>query len=303
MSLFRRVFHRRAKAQTPFEAWKPQQPAPLLLSEQRTYLADAPYLLPKDALEDQRLNFQHHVLYRTISNHYLAPITAETTATILDVGTGTGIWPIEMATLFPQNHILGVDVALSSLPHPLPTNCLFCQANILQGLPFPNQQFDLTHQRLLVAAIPTTNWPGVVRELVRVTRFGGWVELLEIGDTIQNAGPATKHLLTRMTGISKELGFEMEILHHLGDLLKQAGCQTVESQDIPVPLGEWAGTTGQMMKTDVLHGYNALKDSYCPRSRTAPEVFDAMVQAAADEWEQNHASYVFHASYGRRPPL
>jgi SAM-dependent methyltransferase len=216
------------------------------------------------------------------------------------VGTGTGIWPIDMATLFPQAHILGVDVTCSSLPHPLPTNCLFCQANILQGLPFPDQQFDFTHQRLLVAAIPTANWPGVVRELIRVTRPGGWIELLEIGETIQNAGPATARLLTWMTNISKELGFEMEILHHLGDLLKQAGCQAIESQDIPVPLGEWAGTAGQMMKIDVLHGYNALKDFYCPRSQTTPEVFDAMLQAAAAEWEHNHASYLFHAAYGRR---
>ena len=44
---------------------------------------------------------RHHSLYRTISNHYLAPISPETRS-ILDVGTGTGIWPLEMATLFPR---------------------------------------------------------------------------------------------------------------------------------------------------------------------------------------------------------
>jgi hypothetical protein len=191
---------------------------------------------------------------------------------------------------------------LNSLPHPLPSNCLFTQANILHGLPFPDQQFSFTHQRLLVAAIPAAHWPTVVQELVRVTRSGGWIELLEIGATIQNAGPATSRLLSWMTGISKELGFEMDILHHLGDLLKAVGCQDIESQNIPVPLGAWAGTTGQMLKTDVLHGYNALKDLYCPRSNTAPAVFDAMVQAAAYEWEQNRASYLFHAAYGRRSP-
>lgn len=291
---------RRRKTAAPLQ--EEQEPFAALLAEQRMYIPDVPYLLPKDTLEDQRLNYQHHVLYRTISNHYLAPLTQATTTTILDVGTGTGIWPIEMVSLFPQAHILGIDVALSSLPHPVPPNCLFAQANILHGLPFPDQQFSFTHQRLLVAAIPTIHWPAVVQELVRVTRPGGWIELLEIGDTVQNAGPATRSLLTWMTDISKELGFEMEILHHLGDLLKQAGCQAIESQDIPVPLGNWAGTTGQMLKTDVLHGYSALKDSYCPRSHTSPEVFDAMVQAAADEWEQNHASYVFHSAYGRRLP-
>jgi hypothetical protein len=92
----------------------------------------------------------------------------------------------------------------------------------------------------------------------------------------------------------------MEILHHLGELLTEVGCQAVKVQDIPVPLGAWAGREGQMMKTDVLHGYGALKDSYCPRSNTPPEKFDAMVEAAADEWERNHASYIFHIAYGRR---
>lgn len=291
-------FHRRSKRAALAEVERKQEhttSAPL--TEQRSYVPDAPYLLPKDKLEDQRLNFQHHVLYKTISNHYLAPISP-TTATILDVGTG--IWPTEMAALFPHAQILGVDVALTSLPTPLPATCLFAQANILHGLPFPNEQFDFTHQRLLVAAIPARHWPAAVRELVRVTRVGGWVELLEIGDTIQNAGSATKRLLTWMTGISKGLGFEMGILQHLGDLLRQANCDMVESQDIPVPLGEWAGTTGQMLKTDVLHGFYAIRDHYCPRSNTPPEVFEGMLHAAIAEWEQNHASYVFHAAYGRR---
>jgi ubiquinone/menaquinone biosynthesis C-methylase UbiE len=293
------IWRRRRKSMPEARTWEPRTPTSQL-TQQRTYVPDVPYLLPKDALEDQRLNYQHHALYKTISNHYLAPLVPNSPNTILDVGCGTGIWPVEMSNLFPQAHIIGVDVALRSLPKPVPLNCIFAQANILQGLPFPDQQFTFTHQRLLVAAIPALQWPRVIHELVRVTRVGGWIELLEIGDVIQNAGPATKRLLTWMTDISKSLGFEMEVLRRLDDLLKQAGCSDIEAQEIPVPLGTWAGSTGQMMKTDVLYGYNAIKDSYCPRSNTPPEVFDAMVQAAAEEWEQNRCSYVFHAAYGRR---
>jgi ubiquinone/menaquinone biosynthesis C-methylase UbiE len=290
---------RRRKRLPEAQQWEPRT-STTWLTEQRTYVPDVPYLLPKDALEDQRLNYQHHALYRTTSNHYLAPLIADDVRTILDVGSGTGIWPAEMAKLFPHAQIVGVDIAFSSLPEPLPAGCVFTRANILEGLPFPDGQFTYTHQRLLVAAIPALHWPKVVRELVRVTRVGGWVELLEVGDVIQNAGPATRRLLTWMTDISKTAGFEMEVLRRLGDLLKQAGCSDVEAQDIPVPLGAWAGSTGQMMKTDVLYGYNAIKDSYCPRSKTPPEIFDAMVQAAAEEWEQNQCSYVFHAAFGRR---
>ena len=273
------------------------------IAERRTYVAEVPYLLPKDAQEDQRLNFQHYVLQKVVSNHYLAPIFPQGSFTILDVGTGTGIWPLEMAVLFPQAHILGVDVALSSLPHPIPGTCMFAHANILDGLPFPDQQFNYTHQRLLSAAIPAARWPGVVRELVRVTRPGGWLELLEIGDTIQHAGPATKRLLAWMAEVGRELGFDGEVLRHLGDLLTQAGCYDVESQDIFVPLGAWAGPAGQMMKTNLLHGYDAVKGLFCPRAKTPPELFDEMVQAAVAEWEQDQAMYVFHAAYGRRKAL
>lgn len=294
--------HRKKRATTAAQSALAAQAArsvPALPAEQRSYVPDAPYLLPKDALEAQRLNYQHRVLYQTISNHYLAPISPDID-TILDVGAGTGIWSAEMARLFPQARIVGVDVALTSLLPPLPATSLFVQADLLKGLPFPDQQFDFTHQRLLVAGIPTQYWPAVVHELVRVTRFGGWIELLEIGDTIQNAGPATTRFLTWMTEISKDLGFEMEILHHLGDLLVEAGCEAVEAQDLPIPLGEWAGVVGHMLKTDVVHGFTALKDSYCPRSHTPPEVFDGMLQAAMAEWEQKHPSYVFHLAYGRR---
>ena len=204
MRWFRR---RRRKAEPPPDTWQPQRlTTPLApVDEQRTYLANAPYLLPKDALEDERLRFQHYALHHAFGNHYLAPISPDT-RTMLDVGSGTGIWAMDMAQQFPHAHILGVDIALTSLPQTLPGTCLFVQADILQGLPFPSHQFDFTHQRLLVGAIPAPRWPEVVRELVRVTRPHGWVELVEVGTTVQHAGAATERLLAWVQETSREIG-------------------------------------------------------------------------------------------------
>lgn len=284
---------RRKQVQSTFE-WRSQQPAQSL-TEQRAYLENTPYLLPKDAEEDQRLRYQHYALHHAFGNHYLVPLSPET-RTILDVGSGTGIWAIDMANAFPQAHVVGVDIALTSLPPLLPKTCLFCRADVLQGLPFPDQQFDFTHQRLLVLAIPVSHWPLVVQELVRVTRPQGWVELLEVGATVQNAGPATERLLSWLRDTAEASGIELAMVTRLGDLLRQAGCQAVEAQDIPVPLGTWAGRSGEMLKLDALRAFQALQ----PRSSLSPESFETMLQTAADEWEQNHASYIFHAAYGRR---
>nr|BBH92214.1 hypothetical protein KTA_04130 [Thermogemmatispora argillosa] len=116
---------------------------------------------------------------------------------------GSGIGAVEMHALFPHALVVGGDVSLASLPQPVPPTCVFVRANVLEGLPFPDGQFTSTHQRLLVAAIPAHAWPGVVQELVRVTRPGGWIELVEASDVFQPAGPATRRLLDWFAGISR----------------------------------------------------------------------------------------------------
>src|SRR5258708_10252054 len=186
---------------------------------------------------------------------------------------------------------------------PLPTSSsssTFCLADVLKGLPFPDRQFDYVHQRLLVAALPATRWPAVIQELVRVTRPGGWIELLEIGVTIQQAGPETTRLLNWMAEQSSARGFDMGLLPRLGEMLAQEGLEAIERHDIPVPLGEWAGHVGAMLKANVLNAFDALKGAYCTQANLPLEQFEAMVNRVAQEWEKNHASYVFHAAYGRR---
>lgn len=289
-----RFFNRRRRPERLSGAGNPYPPVASPDTEQRAYLPDAPYLLPKDAQEDERLRFQHYALHHAFGNHYLAPLSPDT-RTILDVGSGTGIWAFDMALQFPQAHILGVDMVFTSLPRVLPNTCLFCHADVLQGLPFPTHQFDFTHQRLLVLAIPAPRWPDVVRELVRVTRPQGWIELLEAGTTVHNAGPATERLLSWLNDTARALDIELTMVTHLADFLKQAGCQSVEAQNVPVPLGSWAGRGGEMLKLDALRAFQALH----PRTTIPPAEFKTMLTAAAAEWEQNHASYVFHVAYGR----
>lgn len=292
-------FLRRRKAELAREALSGHPITPTAMPEQRRiYLPGLPYLLPKDAQEDERLKFQHYALHHAFGNHYLAPLSPQT-RTILDVGCGTGIWAMDMAHQFPQAQIVGIDIALTSLHAVLPETCVFCQADVLQGLPFPDQQFSFTHQRLMVLAIPAGQWPPLVRELVRVTRPQGWIELLEAATTVQHAGPATEQLLGWLQETACDLGHDLSQVTSLGELLRQAGCQAVEAQDIPVPLGSWAGRGGEMLKLDALRVFQALQ----PRSALAPEPFARMLQEAATEWERNHAYYVFHLAYGRREAL
>src|SRR4029077_8697171 len=139
--------------------------------------------------------------------------------------------------------------------------------------------------------------------LVRVTLPGGWIECLEVGVTIKQAGPATARLLGWLTEQSQARGFDPCLVSRLGELLAREGVEAIEAHEIPVPLGNWAGHVGAMLKTDVLCAFDALKGRYCAQANLPLERFDALVQGAAQEWEARHASYLFHVAYGRRAAL
>lgn len=299
MSLFGWLFRRKHPQPSQPVAPSASAPAQTAWADQRARLANALYLLPKDAQEDNRLDYQHHVMYLAIGSHFVAPLPQGLTH-ILDVGTGTGIWAIEMARLYPQAQVIGVDVGSSSFKPDLPTNCVLQFGNVLEKLPFPDGAFDYTHQRFLVSAIPAQRWPDVIHELVRVTRPGGWIESMEINNIFQNSGPETERLAEWIARVSQALGFDANAVPSIGHQLQAEGLLHVESQDIVVPLGEWGGRAGALLKRDLLAGFDAAKAVYCAKTNTSLPVFEKLVQRVAAEWEQYHTSYIFHAFYGKK---
>lgn len=69
------------------------------------------YIVPNDESELDRLDLTHQMLRITLGDKlFLAPI-GEKPKNILDIGTGTGIWAIEMADAFPETQIIGTDLS------------------------------------------------------------------------------------------------------------------------------------------------------------------------------------------------
>ena len=61
-----------------------------------------------------------------------------------------------------------------------PSNVEFVEYNVLDGLPFNNNSFDYVFARVLVSVYSRTQWTELaIPEYTRVTKPGGWVELME----------------------------------------------------------------------------------------------------------------------------
>lgn len=274
----------------------------------RRYLAAMPYPLPKDMGEINRLDFQHYVLRTGLGSNFIAPV--EQPAAILDVGTGSGRWAREIASQFPGAQVIGTDLVPPAvderkvLGHGLdhrPPNYAFVSGNVLEGLPFPGASFDFVHQRLLITAIPAEHWPHVIRELVRVTRLGGWVELAECG-VPEAGGPGYMGLWGTWIEFLRTRGVDFTLGDSLGQMLTAAGLARVNQRGFSFPMGAWGGHIGRASATDCLAVGKALRTGVIASGVCTEATYDGLYAAAEREFasRRRRGRLPFYLAYGQR---
>jgi SAM-dependent methyltransferase len=267
----------------------------------RRYFFDLPYTLPKDELEARRLDFQHHYMRAVLKGHYMAPLAKKEVRQIVDIGCGTGRWCMDIAQAFPHARVHGLDIDIpQSGSVQAPLNYTFLQGNVLERLPFANAFSDFTHQRLLVAAIPTAKWPGVINELARITRPGGWVELVEACDAYEHAGPALQQFLAWGRSMSSARGIEVGQVANLDMLLSGVGLRSVEKLVLRMPVGSWGGRLGHALAQNMLAAFIGLRGLFCQMLPITPELFDATHATLAAEWEAYHTIFHIYVAYGQK---
>ncbi|MBE3559654.1 MAG: class I SAM-dependent methyltransferase [Ktedonobacteraceae bacterium] len=273
----------------------PYTPSLPPLSVERRFRDDMPYVLPKDLDEENRLDFQHYALRYVFQGNFLAPL--QNPQSILDVGCGTGIWAHEMKEQFPGAKVVGFDMEKPVRQG----NYEFVRGNLLQGLPFKDATFDYVHQRLLIGAIPATSWSEVIHDLVRVTRPGGWIELVESDGTgFHPAGPRTQEISQQVIRIAAKRGIDTTITSSLDKLLQQAGLSNVQKRAFPVPVGRWGGRLGNLMLADMTAIERSFKDAFVALLGYQPQQYDRMLEEVIREWEAYKSQYVFYDFIGQK---
>ncbi|KAK8077715.1 hypothetical protein PG996_003885, partial [Apiospora saccharicola] len=109
----------------PIEAWLPSEiyreptgtsviePGFVRDENGRTYSGyrQGQYMLPNDPAEQDRLDLQHFGLKTLHGGHGLFLTPLQDPRQVLDIATGTGIWPNEFAELFPNAKVVGTGLS------------------------------------------------------------------------------------------------------------------------------------------------------------------------------------------------
>lgn len=162
---------------------------------------------------------------------------------IFDVGTGTGIWPIEMGDKYETAHITGVDVSPIQ-PLWVPPNVMFEIDDITQPWERTTDSMDFIHVRNMVGSI--RDWKALFAEALVHLKPGGQIEVTDIrtnfeciDGTFEERGKACKQWADTFHEISGGMGMDFDPTPKVPGMLEEVGFEDVHMESRIIPVGPW----------------------------------------------------------------
>lgn len=243
---------------------------------------------------------QHHI-WKQVNQSRLYHAPLRDPKRILDIGTGSGIWPIEMgkpppflfpflslsshvshlsAALFPQANIIGTDLSPVQ-PTEVPPNVHFLVEDATEDeWLWESDYFDYVRLGNMTGALPSAT--DLMKKVMRVLKPGGWFEWHEIDPTPRcddgtmpppNEEGFSAYALHDWLEFSERAAMEVEptreftIAPRLARKMRAEGFRNIQDNATKVPMNRWPRdpqlkTWGQWYEVNWLDGLSAY--SYKP---------------------------------------
>ncbi|KAI0415193.1 S-adenosyl-L-methionine-dependent methyltransferase [Xylaria grammica] len=199
--------------------------------------------VPFDEKEQERMELHHRLFRHCLNGALTATRIPLSVQNILDLGSGTGLWPLEMAARYPQANILGIDISRIQKTNVSP-NVRFIIDNVENPWPTPANSIDFVHARGLAGGI--TDWPALFKQAYEKLKPGGlleWTEMaIQIFDFDNNLGDIElcPKFLNLWRDLSKRNNIDFTPSPNGPLWLVEAGFENIAQRTEILPIGDWA---------------------------------------------------------------
>ncbi|OBZ87567.1 Demethylmenaquinone methyltransferase [Choanephora cucurbitarum] len=252
---------------------------------------------PERRRERDRRHRQHYLLKRIWGSNHKVPL--ENPTMIIDWCCGTAVWDLEMAFEFPKAQVVGIDYesfTVSGLTNTV-KNFSFRNALIHQGETglgsFSDNQVDyvMIRDSWLVNS-STSKWTNILKEVYRILKPGGYIELYEQDSNFESLGPHFTILENWATEFYAAIKFERNTVYSLNTILNDLGYTNIQEESVQVPIGEWPQTeelkeTGYLQRDLVERKFREGKRWICKANSINEKEFSDTLTAAMEECDRH----------------
>ena len=205
--------------------------------DENTYFIDA-----ENAAEMARLTNQDRIITRMMGSLFPEQLDfAHNIHDILDIGCGPGGWVLDVAHVYPEKRVVGIDISTLMIEYARYqayiqslNNVSFKVMNALESLDFPDNSFDFVNARFISGFMPPAVWPQFMQECLRIIRPGRVIRLTEPEYPLSNSlgceklgGWLTKAMQLAGLSFSPD-GRHVGITPFLGRFLRDTGYQDIQ---------------------------------------------------------------------------
>ncbi|RCI13771.1 hypothetical protein L249_7988 [Ophiocordyceps polyrhachis-furcata BCC 54312] len=198
------------------------------------------YYMPNDEIEQLRLSLQHQVFVHLLQGE-MTCVPLQNPKYILDVGTGTGEWPIRLAELFPDCEVVGTDISAIAETHSVPMNVFF-EIEDAEDWDRPSDHYDLIHFRCMEGAF--RDWRFIYDSAFDSLKPGGWIELIDFDSlesvkiwfTVFSEGSPIFSIARDLEIAAERTGRKRGIAHMDAQLLVESGFVDVQVTEHAIPM-------------------------------------------------------------------
>ncbi|KAG1441582.1 hypothetical protein G6F56_011413 [Rhizopus delemar] len=183
-------------------------------------------------------------------------------------------------------------------------NFTFTNHNIVKNkrLPFESDHFDYVQQNLTALTYKYEDWPFILEEMSRVTKPGGYIQLIELDLIPHHLGPQGELWLDQVRqGLKENRNLEPKITLELEQLLKNIGLVDVQSKFVSVPLGSWGLDIGSLWKENYDLFFSSAKPYLTEILNISSRDYKKHVHAFMEELDEYRPFSNIHLVWGRIP--
>ncbi|KAI7877724.1 S-adenosyl-L-methionine-dependent methyltransferase [Lichtheimia hyalospora FSU 10163] len=233
-------------------------------------------------------NHMHTLLKRVLGGLCKAPVhrilssceERSTRPNVLEIGCGQGSWIIDMATEFPKADFHGIDTSLPEISlNAKRKNAYFKEhTSRKEPLSFSDDTFDYIYMRMLLCRFTHSEWTQLLKEIMRVLKPGGYLEIIDLDYTVKRAGSRCNDLINHqmLEMMLKEHQIDLQRARHLPTWL-QTDFVDIQQERMVVPLS-WTHT-----------------------DHTVVQSLFAKIDAIPPDCQKQQPHCVLYTCYGRKP--
>ncbi|KAG1469890.1 hypothetical protein G6F56_002997 [Rhizopus delemar] len=259
----------------------------------------------EEAKEADRHQREHYML-KIIRKGNIATVLDSPSVIIQSGIEGNGIWALDMATQYPKAKVIGLDLKLPDIQL---SNQTFYRAHILRPWPLNECSADFVFQRFMNQRIEKDQWEVVLKEMFRVLKRGGQLELVEAELLNHRGGPALNRLQSFYGDYCIKNNLNLDFAT-MTQTLKQLGFEEVSQSTFDIPLGEWpedAESSQELrnfgfMNLEIRKAHvKNRKSEFLASWGICPETYDSMTNQAVRETEEYKTFSRYNCWVARKP--